>query len=275
MKDTRADFSTSPLTPSFERMAEMKDELYLFARLGVPPEGDGWVSMSRVAEDGEFVRGQLQAIKEKWDLDNRNAAIGLVGALAWQVGGAALFVYATERRVPDLAPDNVMLRLVDGGLAEVAFVSGRFAALSGDTEVESATAVFEDEDGLRRHLREGVEGMLSPVVDNVRAAMRVSKRTMWNRASDLIGQRLLQFGESVADKAWCGHEAERLVKSSGSPLDGATRFFVVEHGGREEVCIVRGCCCQAYKDPEHGYCGTCPLLSQEELERLAVEAMSG
>lgn len=158
---------------------------------------------------------------------------------------------------------------------EAAFVSGRFAALAGDSEVESATAVFEDGDGLRSHLRDGIEGTISPVVDNVRAAMRVSKRTMWNRASDLIGQRMLHFGESVADKVWCGYEAERLVKAAGSPLDGATRFFVVEHGGREEVRIVRGCCCHGYKDPEHGYCGTCPLLSQEERERIAYEAMSG
>lgn len=272
MSGARTDISASPLALSFRRMAKMKDELYLFARLGVP-EDEGWLPMSRLAEDGEFVSEQLRLMKEKWDLDNRNAAIGVVGGLAWQVGGAALFSYATECRVPDLSPDNVMLRLVDGGLAEVAFTSGRFAALADDSNAESATAVF-DGDGLRDHLREGMEAMLSPVVDNVRAAMRVSKRTMWNRASDLIGQRLLQFGESVADKSWCGREAERLVKSSGSPLDGATRFFVVEHGGREEVCIARGCCCHGYKDPEHGYCGTCPLLPQEELERLAVEAMS-
>jgi hypothetical protein len=274
MRDTKTDLAASPLAPSFERMAEMKDDLYLFARLGMP-DGDGWLPMSRLMDDGEFVGRQLRIMKEKWDVNNRNAAIGIVGGLAWQVGGAALFVYATERRVPDLSPENVRIHLVEGGLAEVAFVSGSFAALATDSQSGNATALFADESGLRGHLREGIEGMLSPAVDNVRAAMRVSKRTMWNRASDLIGQRMLQFGETVVDKSWCGHEAERLVKSSGSPLDGATRFFVVERGGRDEVCLVRGCCCHAYKDPEHGYCGTCPLLSQEERERLALEAMSG
>ncbi|MDQ3508545.1 MAG: hypothetical protein M3494_11105 [Actinomycetota bacterium] len=116
MTGPRDGFSTFPLAPSFERMAEMRDELYLFARLGTP-DGDGWVSMSRLAEDGEVVREQLRIMKEKWDLDNRSTAIGVVGGLAWQVVGAALFVYATERRVPDLSPDNVMLRIADGGLA--------------------------------------------------------------------------------------------------------------------------------------------------------------
>lgn len=274
LKHTRTDLAVSPLAPAFGRMAEMKDELYLFARLG-EPEGDGWVSMSKFVEDGDFVGEQLRTMKERWDVDNRSAAIGVVGGLAWQVGGAALFVYAAERRVPDLSPESVMLRLADDGLAEVAFVSGRFAALADDPESESATTLFENEDGLRSHLREGLEAMLEPVVDHSRAATRVSKRTMWNRASDLIGQRLLQFGETLADKEWCGHEAEKLVKSPGSPLDGATRFFVVEHGGREEVHLVRGCCCHGYKDPEHGYCATCPLLSREELEKRAVEAMSG
>ncbi len=74
MVGPRIDPSGSPLAPSFERMMEMKDELYLFARLGIPPDGDGWVSMSRLTEDGEFVREQLLLMKEKWDLDSRNAA---------------------------------------------------------------------------------------------------------------------------------------------------------------------------------------------------------
>lgn len=274
MGEPHTDLSSSPLADSFDRMAQMKDDLYLFARLG-KPDGDGWIPMSRLAEDGKLVREQLRLVKEKWNLKNRDAAIGVVGGLAWQAVGATLFVYATERRVPDLSPDNVMLRFVDGGLAEVAFVESRFAAIVGDLEVRSATAIFEDEDGLRSHFREGIEAMIEPVVNEVRAATRVGKRTMWNRTSDLIGQRLLQFGEVVGDKSWCGREAEKLVKSPGSPLDGATRFFVVEHEGREEVCIVRGCCCHGYKDPEHGYCGTCPLLSQEERERLAIEAMTG
>lgn len=275
MKNTKSDLSESPLAASFERMAKMKDELYLFARLGVPDD-EGWVSMSRLTGDGEFVGEQLRTMKEKWNVDNRSAAIGVLGGLAWQVGGAALFLYATENRVPDLSPENVMLRFEDGGLAEVAFASGRFASLASDSEAGSADVLFEDGDGLRRYLRGGIEGMLSPAVGRIRVSLRVSKRTMWNRASDLVGQRLLQFGNlGVADKAWCGNEAERLVKSSGSPLDGATRFFAVEHCGREEVFIVRGCCCHGYKDPEHGYCGTCPLLSQEERERLAHEAMAG
>jgi ferric iron reductase protein FhuF len=227
-------------------------------------------------EDGGFVGEQLRSVREKWNLDSRNSAIGVIGGLAWQVGGAALFVYATERRVPDLSPENVMLRLADGDLEEVAFVSGRFAAMESDPESPSATVVFENEDGLRDHLREGIEGMVSPVVDHIRDAMRVSKRTMWNRASDLVAQRLLQFGEvAVADKRWCGREAEKLVKFPGSSLDGATGFFVVEHAGREETCMVRGCCCHGYKDPEHGYCDTCPLLSREELEKRAVEAVAG
>jgi hypothetical protein len=267
--------AASPLARPFARMAGMKDELYLFARLGAPEDDGEWVSLSKEIEDGELVGEQLRTMKEEWEVDNRGAAIGVVGGLAWQVGGAALFVYATERRVPDLSPENVLLRLEQGGIAEVAFASGRFSALASDPDSDAASAVFESEDGMRDHLREGLEAAISPVVDHVRSHLRVSKRTMYNRASDLLGQRLLQFGDTgVADGEWCGREAERLVRSPDSPLDGATRFFAVENGGRREVFIVRGCCCHGYKHPEHGYCDSCPLLSQEELERRASEALA-
>lgn len=273
-----ADLSASPLAASFERLAALKEELYLNARLGLPsgaPEDNSWTPLRKLTEDGESLREHLRLMRERWDLSNRNAAIGVVGHLVWQVGGAAIFLYATERRVPDLSPENITLRLADGGIEEVAFTSGRFAALSNDPASESAVATFEDEDGLRGWLREGLERMLDPVISEVRAATRVGKRTMYNRAADLAAQRMMGMDGVTGDGAWCGREAEKLVKSPDSPLDGATRFFTVEHEGREEIFLVRGCCCHAYKEPEHGYCGTCPLLSQEELEKRAAEAMAG
>lgn len=269
--------NTSPLAPAFERMARMKEELYLNARLfdGTPPKGDGWVSMRRLMEDADFLREQLALIKGRWDLDNRGSAIGVVGNLVWQVGGAAIFVYATGRRVPDLSPENIALRLADGDLEEVAFTKDGFAALADDPASESAALTFKDEDGLRDHLRRRLEGILEPVITEVRAATKVGKRTMWNRAADLAAQRLLQVGEITGDRAWCGREAEKLIKEPGSPFKGPTGFFTVRHEGRKEIFLVRGCCCHGYKDPEHGYCGTCPLLPQDERERRAVEELAG
>lgn len=274
MSEVRTDLSGSPLAESFERMAKIQEGLYLFARLGVPPEDDGWISMRGLLSDKDFLRECIGLYRKKWDLDNRTSAIGFVGNIVWQAGGAALLLYATERRVPDLSPRNIAFRLPEGGVEEAAFTTGRFAALAEDPASGNATATFEDEDGLREYLREGLEKLMEPVIDEVRAATKVGKRTMWNRTADLAAQRLFQIGEATGERAWCGREAERLVKAPESPLNGATRFFTIEHEGREEVFLVRGCCCHAYKNPAHGYCGNCPLLTREELERRAVEEMA-
>jgi hypothetical protein len=67
-----------------------------------------------------------------------------VGHYVWYLAAAAIGCYLAERRVPDLAPEQVALRYSsytweqDGatGTAEridVRFLSGRFAALPGDS----------------------------------------------------------------------------------------------------------------------------------------------
>jgi len=266
--------AASPLAASFERLAEIEEELYLSARFGESPERD-WVPLPRILEDRQFLREQLRLVREKWDLDNRNTAIGVVGRVVWHVGGAAIALYATERRVPNLSPENLSLRLTDGDLDGAAFLSGGFAAVSGDPARDEAVAVFEDEDGLAEWMRAGLEGLLEPLISGLHAETRVGRRVLWGRSADMISQRFLGMGKLLGDRIRLGEQAERFVKSPGSPLNGNTGFFTVEHQGRKAVFFTRGVCCQGYKYPGSGYCGSCLLLSREEREQRAVAELAG
>lgn len=260
---------------TFARQAHPLRELYIPARLG-SPRGEGWRSVREIQrEPGAFVRDQLAAAASEPGFDRRETAIDLAGDLAWWAWGAAVLFYATERRVPDLSPRDLLLRYECGGLGEVAFASGRFAALADDPDSGLASEIFAEEAGLRNRMRERLEEILRALIPEVRAATRVGERTLWSRASDLVAQRFLWTGELCGGWLWCGREAEAFVKAPGSPLNRNNAFFEVEHAGRSGVFMRRSVCCREYRRSGGDHCEQCPMLPHRELERRAREVLSG
>lgn len=266
---------SATLAETFERQACPLRELYIPARLG-SPEGEGWVPAREITRDaGAFVRERLREAAADPGFDRRETAIDLAGDLAWWAWGAVVLIYATERRVPDLSPPNLLLRYEGGGLVEVAFASGCFAALADDPRSGAASEVFESEAAMRHRMRERLEELLGALIPAIRAETRVGERTLWGRASDLVAQRFLWTGELCGDWLWCGREAEAFVKAPGSPLNRNNGFFEVEHAGRSGVFMRRGVCCQEYRGPGGEHCEQCPVLPQQERERRAREVLSG
>lgn len=260
----------------FERLAGAMRDLCVPAACGRPPDAESWLSARDVVEDpGAFVRAQLNNSGARSAGAVRDVAIDLAGDVSWRAWGAPILFYAVERRVPDLAPGNVLLRYESGYLAEVAFPGGRFAALAGDPLAGEAARVFGREAEMRRWMRESLEDLLGPLIREIRAATRVGERTLWGRASDLAAQRFLWTGELCGDWAWCGVEAEAFVKAEGSPLNRNNAFFEVEHGGRRGAFMRRSVCCREYRAPGGGHCEQCPLLPRQELERRALEVLAG
>ncbi|MGH3088811.1 MAG: (2Fe-2S)-binding protein, partial [Rubrobacteraceae bacterium] len=131
--------------------------------------------------------------------------------------------------------------------------------------------VLDDEPSLLGWMRDRLVAGIQPMVDLSREKTRVGRRAMWGRVSDMISQAMLMVAEEVPDPARYASDAEALI--STFPIKGDTKFFVVERNGERRAFVTRAICCQAYKYPEYGYCGSCPMLTQEERERLAVEAM--
>ncbi len=63
--------------------------------------------------------------------DRKVVASFLLMAYTWHIA-AATASYLTERRVPDIAVHNIVLRLSEDEEPRVGFLSGRFAALPSD-----------------------------------------------------------------------------------------------------------------------------------------------
>lgn len=261
-----------PLQQTLDRSEALREALILDARLGVPADGD-WVSAEElVAEDSPELARRMEFLLGL--RGKRDAAMALAGSYARWLAGPAIVSYLLERRAPDLSPANVAVRFSEyGNVDAVAFRRGDFAALPSDPDLAHIDAVIlPDEGESLRWLRQSLEDHLAPVIGGVRAITRVGERALWGRCADLCAHAFLAAGREIGTDA--GSKAEAFVSAPESPLNGRTRFFAIEHAGREQTCLVSGVCCQGYKVPGYGYCATCPLLSQEELERGAREALA-
>jgi hypothetical protein len=256
-----------------------REKYYFDLKLGAPDgaPGGAYETVDSLTRDGGRALARLMGLAQtRWKLSNRDAALAVVGEYAWGVGGPAIACYVLSRRVPDISPENVALRHdADEGLWEAALLRGRFAALPQDPAAGHPDAVVLDgESALLDWMRERLVAGIEPLLDAVRRHARVGKRGAWARVSDYAADAFLMAGWDTEDQARCAADAEAFVASPNSPLRGKTGFFVVEHRGRRGAFITRGVCCQGYKDPEHGNCDSCPMLTQEEREKRAIQSLA-
>ncbi|BBL80957.1 hypothetical protein RxyAA322_28110 [Rubrobacter xylanophilus] len=263
--------SRSPLS---EALRLINPERHYFGMRTGAVEGGEWVAATTLVSDGGLVGRQLERAQDRWGLRRREAAAYLVGSYAWGVGGPAVAAYVLARRIPDLSPENVHVRLDEGGgIPEAAVSDERFAALASDPAAGHPDAVtVAGEEELLGWMRERLLAGLEPLADLVGAITRVGARTLWGRAADLLAQSFLMVGGDTPDQVRYMQDARAFV--SGLPFGERVGFFVVESAGRRRAFMRRSVCCQAYKNPEYGYCLSCPVLSQEERERRAAEELA-
>lgn len=263
------------LARAFKDLEDRMRALYVPASLGAP-RCEGWVPARDMVEDPRaFVRERMREAGADPDFAKRDFAMDLVADVPWVAWGAPILFYATVRPVPDLTPDNLLLRYEAGYLQEVSFRTGRFAALTGGPHAGAAMEVFAGRGEMLGWMRKSLERLLRPLVAEVRAATRVGERTLWGRASDLAAQRFLWTGELCGDWPLLGGDAGAFVKAPGTPLDRNNAFFEVEHAGRRGVFMRRSVCCQEYRAAGGNHCEQCPVLSPAERERRAREVLAG
>ena len=230
---------------------------YLTIELGTGG-GDGWVPATEL-------RAALPAILRRVGEDAGTDDVRIEAALflwgyAWKVAAPPIACYLVERRVPDVGPENVALRIDDrGGVSELALRSARFAEVAGGPA---------DDADLLGWLRERLESHLAVVVGAVRACSPLGRRAPWALAADACADAFLHVGRKLGREQESCREAELfLAPRPGSRLRSRARFFTLEHAGRRETFLRRASCCLYYKVPAGAYCATCPLLPEPERER--------
>ncbi|ABG03391.1 conserved hypothetical protein [Rubrobacter xylanophilus DSM 9941] len=260
-------------SPLAEALGRVDPDRHRF-RMRAGASGEGWVVAAELVSDAALAGRQIQRARSRWGLRRREAAAYLVGSYAWGVGGPAAAAYVLARRVPDLSPQNVLVRLDEGGgIPEAALCGGRFAALASDPASGHPEALaFPGEPELLAWMRGRLVAGLGPLVELVSGLTRVGGRTLWGRAADLLAQSFLMVGEDTPDQVGCMRDARAFV--SGLPFGERVGFFVVGSGERRRAFMRRSICCQAYRNPGYGYCDSCPALSQEERERRALEELA-
>lgn len=268
----RADTTGAHILPLGETLKLLEPERYHFDLKPRPSEGGYETVFSLVRDGGRPLALLMGRARARWGLGGRDSALAQVGGYAWGVGGPAVASYVLSRRVPDVSPENVALRFdAGGGLSEVALIRQRFAVLPSDPAADHPNAVvLDDEAALLGWMRGRLVGGIEPLLEAARGHVRLGRRAAWVRVSDYAAYAFLMVGWDAGDQARYAADAEAFVTAPGSPLRGRTGFFVVESGSRRGAYLTRGVCCQAYKEPGHDNCDSCPMLTQGERERRAV-----
>jgi hypothetical protein len=253
-----------PLAATLGRVSALDE--YLALELGTG-EGDGWIAATEL---GAALPTILRRVGEDAGTDDRRIQAALfVWSYAWKVAAPAIACYLVERRVPDVGPGNVAVRIDGGGgVRALALRSARFAELAdGPASVRGALPLAGDAE-LLAWLRGRLEVHLALAVGAVRACSPIGRRAPWALAADACADAFLHVGKKLGREDDSCLEAETFLEPrSGSRLRSRASFFTLERAGRHETFLRRASCCLYYKVPGGEYCATCPLLSEPERER--------
>jgi ferric iron reductase protein FhuF len=269
--------TTSPIAQDFEWLNTQSE--YLNVKMGTP-EGTDWYAPRQLMQPAS---PQLETILDRIVADTgvndrQFLATNFISAYSWQMTAVGVSCFLAKRRVPDFSVENILVHFNDHSHHDgLAFVGGRFYALSDDPEATHPCAVVvEDVNALREIFRSQIEAHMSGIEDVLKARTRMDKRGLWGIVADRLCGMVIYVAEQLGQQALCPHEVGALVQVPGSPLKGKTGLMMMEYNGRSKMFLQRGSCCQYYKvPPENSYCSTCPLLSLEERERRLRDDLMG
>jgi ferric iron reductase protein FhuF len=240
------------------------------------PLGDRWLDARSLAAPISSRRDELmQRIATTHSTDDRHViAMWFWNAYTWPVLMGAVLSYLLERRVPYLAPANIVLHWNDAGMTDrMALRSAHFFALRDDPAAwEQDCTVVADQDALRAVLVAQItQHYVPPMLDVLATQSPFGMRALWATVADRCASAVLQATDTLGNDT-CRQEVASLTKHA--PLHGNTGVLVVNHNGADTLWLQRGGCCHSYKLPRYGYCATCPLLPIEErMKRLKSQLM--
>ncbi|OUN00445.1 MAG: hypothetical protein BAA04_11230 [Firmicutes bacterium ZCTH02-B6] len=266
--------------------------------VGVPAE-DGWVPLSRLAEPALAEQWFSQAAEGLGDRPSAGAFLTRIYidavVLTW------LYPVLVDGRLPLSPMAQVAIhRHPQGWVDAVAVNGGGLAVLAGDPGLASLPAplergagpapaaiprqaepllVFAGQDELFDALTERLL-QLQPLLAVVREVSGRGWPALWGEVADIISGSALWLARLLGRDRWAAWgDAEAIIDrlAAREPrLKVRPRPFPVQWSSGEDLFTVRGTCCLYYRfhkhNPEHRYCESCPLRSDEwRLERLRAQ----
>ena len=179
-------------------------------------------------------------------LENQARAIG-------DLAGAFMVCH---RRLPDLAPANLMIASQKGLAAATAVKTAAMSSLESDKgAVKGGALPFGDWQGLADRMYDGMAALLAPMINWIDGHGLRPEKTLWNAAADRLSQSLLWSGKAFDQREFALELTEYLMAKEG-PLSIPVEREEDETG---EPYHLRVTCCLAYRTPEGGLCRACPL----------------
>jgi hypothetical protein len=245
---------TDPLAATAARLAEAGSAV----ALRLDARDAGWVAWDRLASD-ELLTAAYAA--ERAAIDPGDPAACAAASLGFGLGWLAIAIptaaIVRERRCPDFAPANLLVRSNPEQLFEaVGLRRPRLAVLPDDPAAGHRDAiVLADLEQLRRWFAERAVACLEPVLAAVARLRRIGLPALWGSVGDSV----------CAEALWAQASPEEslaLVEAL-APLAPRmrTRPTFAEPDGMR-----RGTCCLYYRtaearaaEPGEQACGGCPL----------------
>jgi hypothetical protein len=207
--------------------------------------------------------------------ENAVAASLLCQAWAVSVTRAAIASLVGARRVPDLASSNTVLSLDGNGKpVGASLLVPRFAALSGDGEVEHAPGaeILPDDEALFDWARGRLfDHHLGDLVEALHNLVPVGRRLLWgNVAAATAGAFALLSAQAPyhAEPDRLIGDARRLLDHPESMTWGLAEVFGVPHDRGTRLFVRRQTCCLRYRLPDAPpTCLSCRLVPEPERRR--------
>jgi ferric iron reductase protein FhuF len=268
---SRVSIPASPNSSLASTLARVsaRDEV-VRARVGRPSSGR-WISPADLVDPAaSHLDGLISQAAEYLVAERRVAAALFFHMYVWAVSAGAICAYVTERRVPEIAADNVLVEFDGRGMGRgIALLAPRFAALRGDLARgdPDVTLVGRAVDLTGWLCKNLIDGNLEPVAGAIRERKLLGWPILWGIAADTCASAFVHAGHMLPDGRCALDVGNAFFAHSGSLLGGRTTLLTREHAGRRRNYIRRAACCLGYKTAVFGYCETCPLLGDEEIER--------
>jgi len=266
---------TAPAGPLAATVAALRPLSWLALTTGQVPPAPGWTSAAAlVTAEGVAAMTAVASAGLRAAYEDVDPLIAPSYVLEWYCGAiaaAAALPYAAARRVPEVAPTQLAVRLHPQGWPEAVVLTGPgFACLPDDPDADHPDAtVVPDLGTLQALLRARVAGHLRPFLALAGRAARRGPHVQWGFASDALAVALWLAADDAGTAAGAA-AAGALLDDAPAPWSRAGFRRLRLPDGRDACTRVRTSCCFAYRLPSAEACTTCPRTSDaERVARLA------
>ena len=267
-----------PLVESMRRAGAVNDLFNLPVR---DRDQEGWIEATSLFQgDDQRLRDLVITYGlDRWGTDDRHlAGSGFIVAYLTRLTYPLISQYMLERRVPNVALENLAFRRNGQRIIGTALNGLSFAALPGDPASGHPDAeIVTDAAALYARLKKWLfDSNFELVIPSLRRAARASLKVSWNAVASSCAQVFHRLYEVTTEPEFVVRHGLAFFNDPSSPVYRQVTMDVFAHQESEVSSPGRAGCCLWWRgEGSRNYCSGCILLSQEEQNAQFREMLKG